>query len=256
MAVADGAGSSRFGAHGARFAAAHAVRTAEATLDSVQFPAGLPASTFIRNVFLQTLERMRQVVNAFNERIAPCGTDIVNDPGAGLHEALAKLFTEPGSVHLDTADLHTTLLLAIITGSGLAAGNIGDGWLVVRREGQEPQCLACPAPPEQANETFFLDSPGALDDAVYDCVAADDIDALALMSDGAARFAVDLAKGTPSANLFKKLFAFGADSERARCEKEAELSEFLRSERVCTATDDDKTIVLAVKIAGREPTGT
>lgn len=146
------------------------------------------------------------------------------------------------------SDFHTTLLLAVLKDDVLAVGNIGDGWAVVREAGAL-RAVAVPARSEYANETFFLTSRGALDEAVYEVLPASGLDALALLTDGSAWFSIDLDARTPSEALFGKLFDFAADASRPSEERDAELARFLASEMVLRKTDDDKTMVLAVRDA-------
>ena len=147
------------------------------------------------------------------------------------------------------ADFHTTLLLAVLTEDALAVGNIGDGWAVIR-EGGALRAVAAPERSEYVNETFFLTSRGALDEAAYEVVPAPGLDAVALLTDGSAWFSIDLDNRTPSAVLFGKLFDFASDASRPAAERDEELARFLASEMVIRKTDDDKTMVLAVRDAG------
>jgi hypothetical protein len=147
------------------------------------------------------------------------------------------------------ADFHTTLLLAVLTKDVLAVGNIGDGWVVVR-EGGALRAVAAPERSEYVNETFFLTSRDALDEAVYEVVPASGLDAVALLTDGSAWFSIDLDNRTPSEALFGKLFAFASDASRPAAERDEDLARFLSSEMVIRKTDDDKTMVLAVRDAG------
>ncbi|MES1243990.1 MAG: PP2C family serine/threonine-protein phosphatase [Acidobacteriota bacterium] len=150
-----------------------------------------------------------------------------------------------------SADFHTTLLVAILTENTLSVGNIGDGWAVVRsmRGHGALRAVAAPSRSEYANETFFLTSRNALDDAVYEVVPAAGLDAVALLTDGPAWFSIDLETRTPSAALFGKLFEFAADGSRPAPERDEELARFLASDMVVRKTDDDKTMVLAVRDA-------
>jgi hypothetical protein len=143
------------------------------------------------------------------------------------------------------ADFHTTLLLAVLKDDVLSVGNIGDGWAVVREAGAL-RAVAAPGRSEYVNETFFLTSRGALDEAVYEVVPASGLDALALLTDGSAWFSIDLDTRTPSEALFGKLFAFASDVSRPSQERDEELERFLASEMVVRKTDDDKTMILAV----------
>lgn len=206
MAVADGAGSARFGADGAAHAAPRSVDLAVSAL-----------------------------------RAAQAGEDLLRAAFQGTLDSLVTMIRER-----PPADFHTTLLLAVLTEDVLAVGNIGDGWAVVREDGKLLS-VAAPERNEYVNETFFLTSRGALDEAVYDVVPASHLDAVALLTDGAAWFSIDLENRTPSAALFDKLFAFASDASRPAAERDEELARFLASEMVVRKTDDDKTMILAVR---------
>lgn len=191
---------------------------------------------------------------------ARCGADgAVHAAGRAVELALRE--TDPRSVFQGTldsllarvgdrppADFHTTLLLAVLRDDTLSVGNIGDGWVVVREAGAL-RAVAAPERSEYVNETFFLTSRGALDDAVYEVVPASGLDAVALLTDGSAWFSIDLDNRTPSAALFGKLFDFAADASRPAEERDEELARFLSSEMVLRKTDDDKTLILAVRDA-------
>ncbi len=214
LVAADGAGSARYGAEGSAFAARAAARLAVSALgEPFDDPLGL-----IRAVFLNTLDDLLDMVE------------------------------EKGVKDLRPADFHTTLLLAVLTDDFLAVGNVGDGWAVARdREGQI-RAVAAPAKSEYSNETFFLTSYGFIEEAVYEVLPARDLDAVALLTDGSAWFAVDLDARMPSGALFDKLFAFAADVAKPEGEREEQLARFLSSEMVVRKTDDDTTLVLAVRV--------
>jgi hypothetical protein len=213
LAVAGGAGSARCGADGATFAALQAVNLAVSALFKKP-----PSEALLREVFQATLDDL---------------LDMIEERRAAGEE-------------LQTADFHTTLLLAMLTADTLAVGNIGDGWAVVREEGAL-RTVAAPARNEYVNEPFFLASKGAIEEAAYEEVPAADLDALAILTDGAAWFAIDLESRTPSAPLFDKLFTFAADTSRPALERHAELEKFLASDLVTRKTDDDTSLVLAVR---------
>jgi hypothetical protein len=76
----------------------------------------------------------------------------------------------------------------------------------------------------------------------------------AVFSDGLLRLAINLATGEPHAPFFRPLFAFAAAGDASGVvAREAELAAFLHSDRVCARSDDDKTILLAARIAVPEP---
>lgn len=219
VAVADGAGSARLGGQGARLAADRAADLVVALLGEQPLLRG-EEPAFVRRVFQGALDTL----------LAACA-DI--DPA--------------GPVQLSA--LHTTLLLFVLLEDRLLAGNIGDGWLIARDRAGRLFPIAPPEPSEHCNETFFLTSDHALDDAVIEVVPAEDLDGVAAMTDGPSWFAVDLETRRPGEALFGKLFAFAADPALSADDKADQLTAFLRSESVCRLTDDDKTLVLAVRPA-------
>jgi hypothetical protein len=172
---------------------------------------------------------------------APPGEELLRGVFQGTLDSLLASVGER-----QPADFHTTLLLAVMTEDVLAVGNIGDGWAVVREEGGL-RAIAAPERSEYVNETFFLTSRDALDDAIYEVVPVPGLDAVALLTDGSAWFSIDLEMRTPSAALFGKLFSFASDASRSAPDREEELARFLASEVVVRKTDDDKTMVLAVR---------
>lgn len=207
--AADGAGSARYGAEGSAFTARAAAKLAVSALGK-QFDDPLE---LIRAVFRDTLDDLLDMVAAKEEK------------------------------HLRPSDFHTTLLLAVLTDDFLAVGNIGDGWAVVRdREGQV-RAVAAPARSEYSNETFFLTSAGFVEEAVYEVLPAADLDAVALLTDGSAWFAVDLDSRSPRGAVFEELFDLAAKSD-----VEEHLARFLTSGQVVRKTDDDTTLVLAVRV--------
>lgn len=214
LVAADGAGSARYGADGSAFAARAAARLAASALgEQPDDPLEL-----IRSVFRNTLDDLLDMVE----------------------EREAK--------DLRGADFHTTLLLAVLTDDFLAVGNVGDGWAVARDREGRVRAVAAPAKSEYSNETFFLTSSGFIEEAVYEVLPATDLDAVALLTDGSAWFAVDLDARTPSGALFDKLFAFAADTAKPDGEREEQLARFLSSDMVVRKTDDDTTLVLAVRV--------
>lgn len=210
LVAADGAGSARFGAEGSAFASRVAAELAAATLR--ERPSEDPLE-LVRGVFRGTIESLVTMVEERWDE-AP---------------------------ELRPADFHTTLLLALLTDDFLAVGNIGDGWAVVRDRQGRVRAVAAPAKSERSNETFFLTSSGCVEDAVYEVLPAADLDAVALLTDGSAWYAVDLDARTPRGALFDELFAFAGKPED-------HLARFLSSERVVRWTDDDTTLVLAVRV--------
>lgn len=217
LVAADGAGSARFGGEGSDFASRVAVQLA---------------------------------VSALRERSPEDPLELVRQVFRGTLESLVAMVEErwDETPDLRPADFHTTLLIALLTDEFLAVGNIGDGWAVARDREGRVRAVAAPARSEYSNETFFLTSSGCVEEAVYEMLPASDLDAVALLTDGSAWFAVDLDARTPSGALFDKLFTFAADTARPDGEREEHLTRFLSSDLVVRKTDDDTTLVLAVRV--------
>ena len=220
LAVADGAGSAERSAAGSRVAAA-------SILDAVSMALvnGWPASLQVwRDIFFDAYARAK---------------DSLEQLAAG--EALpARAFA-------------TTLLCAALSDDVLAVAQLGDGVATAfslggaqgRNAGGEWFLAAEPQRGEYANETYFLSQAGALQRLdIY--VYAEPVRALALMTDGLLRLVLD-AKHLPHVPFFQPLLTFGVETEDQTL-AEAQLAAFLASERVCARTDDDKTIVLALRL--------
>ena len=66
------------------------------------------------------------------------------------------------------------------------------------------------------------------------------------MSDGLVRLAINVADNAHHAPFLQPLLSFAAEAEDEAAARE-QLAGFLASDRVCARTDDDKTLVLAVR---------
>jgi len=139
-----------------------------------------------------------------------------------------------------------TLTCAVASAGELAVGQIGDGLVVARGVDGNLFAAAQPQRGEYANETFFL----TMDDALRQVqiqAYPQGVEALAVMTDGLMRLAMNLAVNEPHLPFFNPLLAFAARMED-EAEAREQLAVFLASERVCARTDDDKTLVLAIRI--------
>jgi serine/threonine protein phosphatase PrpC len=223
-AVADGAGSAR-----------HADRGAALAVDS--------AVTWLSTALLATgswnetscLELLRSMAREVRSR---------------LEAACAK--PDPAdSPEVDTpllADLATTLLVCFVTDSVLAACQIGDGGIVRVSDGGDAQTLIQPHRGEYINETTFVTSDGYADTASYAVQDSRDTRGIFLFTDGIQSLGMNLSDYTPFTPFFRNLekYALSADAN-----SDAVVS-FLASERVCQRTDDDKTLVIAVRNSSGE----
>ena len=218
LAIADGAGSAERSQEGAQAAVEQAVAVLEAALQN-----GAPGD----EAGWQTL-----IARAF----------------ASARQAVVDL-AAAGNAPLRS--FATTLACAVVSGGWLAVGQVGDGAVVAEDEESGLFLTARPQRGEYANESYFLTMPDVQDYlAVYS--APRSIRALALTTDGLLRLAFKLPDYEPSPQFFRPLLAYIAamDSpEQAR----SDLAAFLGSARVCARTDDDKTLLLATRVAPNPP---
>jgi hypothetical protein len=141
----------------------------------------------------------------------------------------------------------TTLACAVVSNDWLAVGQIGDGAVVAQDADGNLFLTARPQRGEYANEAYFLTMPDGLSYLSIH-TSRQFIRSLVLTTDGLLRLAFKLPDYEPSPQFFQPLLAFTAaadDPEQAR----SDLAAFLDSERVNSRTDDDKTLVLAARVA-------
>lgn len=214
-AVADGAGSAPHGARGAAVAVAAAVGTLASALETA------------------------------GERSADSDSTAVAAAARAAAAAVAALAAADGHAERDLA---CTLSCAVVRPGGVVAAQVGDGLVVARVDGGLV-ALTTPARGDYANETVFVTTPGAVDDAVASLRSVSGaVDGVALLTDGLLRLAVQLADATPHAAFFAPLFDFAAAAPD-RAAADAALATFLASPRVRGRTDDDVTLVVAVPAA-------
>ena len=121
---------------------------------------------------------------------------------------------------------------------------LGDG-AIVFRQAHDYRVAFWPEPAEYANETNFLTDDHAIASIQFDTFN-ETINEVAALTDGLQRLALDFGDRTAYAGFFEPLF-----DELRRSEDPKSLSKpfrlFLDSERVNNRTDDDKTLVLAIR---------
>ncbi|HUQ40003.1 MAG TPA: PP2C family serine/threonine-protein phosphatase [Acidimicrobiales bacterium] len=158
-----------------------------------------------------------------------------------LHATRGRLQRRAVAHGARLADLSTTLSVAVLLPDVLAVAQVGDGAVVVRRA-DGVALLDPPGRSEYLNETCFVTSDGWRDDLRVSVEDAAAVTGIALMTDGLQLLALDLAAGRPHEPFFTPLWDFAAGDGQA-----GELESFLASDRVAARTDDDTTLVLAVR---------
>jgi hypothetical protein len=212
VAAADGAGSAERSDEGAQCAVEGAIASVEATLTE-----GMPEDDAEWEALLiEAFREARQTVTELAE-----------------------------AEHLSPRAFATTLTCVVASGECLAVGQIGDGIAVARGKDGELFAATQPQRGEYASETYFLTMEGALQQVevrVYPQAA----EALAVLTDGLVRLAMNLANDEPHGPFFQPLLAFAAQVENEE-EAQEQLAALLASERVNRRTDDDKTLVLVAR---------
>ena len=143
-------------------------------------------------------------------------------------------------------DRATTLLVVRAPAGGgvVETAQVGDGAVVLRREGGDLEVLAADAKGEYLNETCFLTSDRWRESLRIERVPSDGVDGVAAMTDGLQLVAFDLSTGVPHAPFFAPFFSFVAGDGEAEG-----LATVLGSERVGERTDDDVTLAVAARVS-------
>jgi hypothetical protein len=156
-----------------------------------------------------------------------------------------RLLQEAQIAGLPPNALATTLICLVAAEDGLVLGQVGDGVLIARTPEGDLYTLSQAQRGEYANETVFLTMPDALE-RIHIRLVELDLSGFAIMSDGLLRLAVQLPEYTPHSPFFNPLWRFAAQMGEGE-QANQQLAEFLASEKVCNRTDDDKSLVIAVK---------
>jgi hypothetical protein len=159
-----------------------------------------------------------------------------------FHQTTERLGT-PG-------DFAATLTVAVLAPPWLATASLGDGVVIVGAEsdgGETRLHLITHAPPagEYVNETRFLTSADALRHVAIRCVQDSDLTAVLLGTDGVVPIGVQRGDGTerPNESFVEPVLASlgGARSDPA------EVTRLLLDKRISQQSQDDKTILAAVR---------
>lgn len=161
-----------------------------------------------------------------------------------VKEVVSALATEAENNNYSINDLACTLLIAIATPNGIAAMQIGDGFITVRYPEQDPLLLFSPDKGEYVNETTFVTSTNALEDMKV-VVQPGQPEFICASTDGLERLAIRLSDWTPFSPFFQPLEQYLRETDNLE-ESDEYLLSFLNSERLNARTDDDKTLFLCL----------
>ena len=154
--------------------------------------------------------------------------------------AQQKVRCEADSQGEEARELACTLTLILSDGTKAVGGSVGDGAVILEtKAGLVP--FLVPERGEYLNETAFLHDMeiGNITFSTYNMP----IMGMAAFTDGLQMLALKLPEAAPHAGFFAPLLAF----VRHENASEEELHQFLQSPRVSNRTDDDLTLILAVR---------
>lgn len=143
-------------------------------------------------------------------------------------------------------ELACTLLVAILSNNFTAFLQIGDGAIVIPKENSYTTVF-WPQSGEYVNTTCFVTDPKARE--ICECSIIDQpTDEVALLTDGLQLVALELQNRTAHSDFFRPLFTTLRDVDPDEVEDlQVPFTQFLDSERINARTDDDKTLILAVR---------
>jgi len=142
---------------------------------------------------------------------------------------------------------YASTVLGTVAGNGLAIFfQIGDG-AIVTAEGTECRTAFWPEQGEYANTTYFLTDAEYLSHLHISHAASPD--SIALFTDGLQNLALSLAQKSAHPGFFFPLFSALKESpEGLLAGFPDQLAAFLSRESISARSDDDKTLVLAVRV--------
>lgn len=165
-----------------------------------------------------------------------------------LDETRDRIFAAAAKRSLSPRDFAATMVVSITNGFQTQTAHVGDGAIVGRLTHDGTWLLLSESENgEYASTTFFVTDSGVprLRTKLWDS----EIDAIFLFSDGIENQVLDAATGQPHGAFFGPMARPFADSEVVGRDYHLSerLAEYLDSEKFAEHTDDDKTLVIAVR---------
>lgn len=197
----------------------------------------------------EACRKILELVTAYHTAHQGLGSLRFEDARDMLRQARDSVVAAAEEHGCSPRDFATTLLVAIVADERSYFFQIGDGAIILGRN-QTRGVVFWPQSGEYANTTNFLTGE-LFEDKLEFIMVEGPIGELALLTDGLERLALVFESQTPHAPFCGPLFA-GLQAEADLVRLSADLRDFLDSESVRQRSDDDKSLVLASRIAASE----
>lgn len=161
-----------------------------------------------------------------------------------LKRVITVLQLQAASNGYRVQELACTLLVFLAMPTGIAAMNVGSGFLVVRPPNADYQLLFQPQPHEPETEPLLVTSPAALQQMQI-CVQPQPPEFICAATASLRQVAIHPAKGHPFAPFFVPLETYLKETPDSEVER-SYLWEFLHSAYLDTHIDHDKTLLLGM----------
>lgn len=208
-------------------------------LGSVRFPeiGASRATAFSVNYIKEHVEKIPLNENDNNKAISLFFHELIEKTRDHLKEAATEI-----DGNFD--DMASTLIVIVLNGSTALVAHIGDGAAIVKT-GDQFEFLSEPEPSEYSNEVYPLTSKDWENHLWVNHV--DNVEAIAVFTDGCQRALLTKKDGIwkPYNDAFAYLFTW-AQEQTDENQANEDIEKFL-SNIMSTKSDDDKTLVLAVK---------
>ena len=223
--VADGAGSRRYSEYGSTVAVDVALRYFIEILEGLRGKSLFTSQNDAEDIFHKLIDQVR----------AELGTKAGN-------------FSREYKEKISADQFACTLLVFVVFPEGIAAMQLGDGFIVVRDyKSQEYDLLFSPSKGEYVNETTFVtSSPKDIAQDLQIIYLPNSISFICASTDGLEKVALDLATNKAFSRFFIPLEKYIQNA--LDLDKDSYITDFLKSEQVNRKTDDDKTILLCSSI--------
>jgi hypothetical protein len=162
--------------------------------------------------------------------------------------AREKVLAAASARGLSPRAFSATLVMAVSDGAETLTAHVGDGAAIARDAGEGTwTALTWPEQGRYASSTYFVTD----DTTTHTRISRHrrSISALAVLSDGLERLALDFRSEKPHGPFFEGMIApvDGSSAAGRNRELSRRLSSFLDSHPVNSRTDDDKTLILATR---------